>query len=220
MRFAIPECLLQHGLWAEYRKKSEFVPYGYGGLGGWKECGERLEANWLALMEVLLSPGAWGALRLSLKTYGYLRKAWQRPGWFLLTKKKKLRYHWRWSKRQRVYWIKKKKLKKPNTKGLNEEVAKNRTKYLNALGTTELNVTQVGSGIGDSDIEKAAEMFEGVLTVALAVLSGGIYSPQALSWFSSPDRKAARQRNMIGESRFKFRPARLRALKQFANTMN
>ena len=175
-RFTVPETVLLRLSWKEYRRNNKSLrANSHDGLKQWKDCQESLNGNWLALMESVLRPGAWRALVSLLKIRDSHRRLHLKPGGFLVTKKRELRFHWRWKKGQRIYWTKK--LRKPNEKTLAEENEKGRTKYLSVLGTTELYVTQLGSGVDAVSIALAGERFEGALTTMLAVLSGGIHLP-------------------------------------------
>ena len=184
-RFAVPEVVLLQLSWKEYKRNNiSLGSSGYGSLKQWEDYREQLNGNWLAIMESVLRPGAWRALVSLLKVRDSHRGLHLKPGSFLVTKANKLRRHWLWSKRQRDHW--KKRLKKINTDLLIKETAKCKLKYIKALGTTELNITQLGSGVDATNIALAGERFEGVLTTMLAILSGGIYSPSATKQLMRP----------------------------------
>jgi len=197
-RFAVPEVVLLQLSWRKYKRGSH---------RRWENCEEVLNGNWLALMEAVLKPGAWRALETLLKIRDSHRRLHLEPGGFLVTKKGKLRQHWLWSGRQRVHW--KKRLREIDIEPLVEETTEQRTEYISALGTTELDITHLGSGVDAAAIILAGERFEGALVTILAILSGGIYSPRASARLSSPKK-----------DRLRFRPGPPVEKRNFQSTLD
>lgn len=79
-RFRVPAALSFRQTWREFNTTKDEPPE------AWRRHGETLRATWESLMQSVLSPPGWLALRLLLERQYELRWLWIRPGGFLFTR--------------------------------------------------------------------------------------------------------------------------------------